>query len=216
MCGWPVHVSRRCPGSRPAPGARRARLCPRRGDGAAPPSVPAAAGRENRLREARTFGHQPGVRSSSLRKKTPKNQKTSRLTFRLPKGSEKYPRWKAGLFLPSASIQARCTSQDWWANRLSLTARGWVGFVGWFVVLVGCFFFSSHGMIQLCQLGLFSIGKAKVSAMMQSTEEIFSLLKGLGKSHPLYNFIGFTSRWSFASFICPPIKLFSQAHSEGG
>lgn len=39
---------------------------------------------------------------------------------------------------------------------------------------------------QLCQLSLL-VRKAKLSGMVQSTEDPFSLLKQLGKSHPVCN-----------------------------
>lgn len=56
-----------------------------------------------------------------------KKKKKSPFAFELEKVAEKDLRWKAGLFFYSASIQACCTSQYWWAARLSLAAKWGLG-----------------------------------------------------------------------------------------
>lgn len=131
-CGWP------CPGS------RRARLCPHRGDG---------AGAE-RGRAALTFANPPGsaerfIINKLINFKSPVLHSNFQKVLRNTQGgrrassSPRQPPFKLAALFRTGGKHAASHS------------RGLV----WFCRLVCCFvgvFFPSHGMIQLCRLGLFS------------------------------------------------------------
>lgn len=134
-----------------------------------------------------------GVFSEEKKKK----KKKSPLAFQFAKVTEKYLGWKEGGPLFLLSVQSSLLHFSVLVGKEAVAhSQGCV------CSLVLFCFFIANNLTLVCQAGIL-VRKAKVNAVARNTEEPFSLLNRLGKSHLSYNFIGFASRWSLAVYVCP-------------